>query len=247
MPPKTEHQHPAATQGLPPGSVWADLPNARPVTRIAALEKARNAAMAAGAPEDAVAAMDRELTVLRAEAANSRPLGARLDSAKAKLAKAENKVQSAELSLEKAMRQLEEAREQRKELEQSLAELQKEVPQQSHNPPEELLRTTKLLLDRLETGRFAATAGIPEDVISAMTAVHKIVEALEPTVPATLIGPLEPESSAHTEDLVTGPAPTHGQEDAAEDDVMGTLDGIDECDDSALLAIARRLKRARRT
>ena len=75
-------------QRLPPGSVWADTPEQqRPALRIAALEKARAAANAAGAPGEAIAAMDQQLD-MRAELARSRPLDARLDSAKAKLAKA---------------------------------------------------------------------------------------------------------------------------------------------------------------
>ena len=61
--------------------------------------------MEAGAPEVALDAMRHELTALKSEAANSRPLGARLDSAKAKLTKAEIKVQAAEDSLEEARRQ----------------------------------------------------------------------------------------------------------------------------------------------
>ena len=126
----------------------------------------------AGAPEDALDAMGRELAVLRSEVANSRPLGARLDSAKAKLAKGETKVHAEEASMEKAMRQLEEAREQRRQTEESLALLQREVPQQAPSLPDEWVRSTKILLERLESGGFAATVAMPEELVSAMTAVQ---------------------------------------------------------------------------
>ena len=199
----------------------------------------------AGAPEDALDAMGRELAVLRSEVANSRPLGARLDSAKAKLAKAETWVHAAEASVEKAMRQLEEARKQRRQMEESLALLQREVPQQAPSLPDEWVRSTKILLERLESGGFAATAAMPEELVSAMTAVHEIVNAVDPLPSLAVDAPLEPDEDHEIRSDVAGATRRRSEPDD-EDDVMGTLDGMDESDDDALLAVARRLKHARR-
>ena len=241
---------------LPPGSVWASTPAAaqqstaadkpKPGMKATALEKAIATAKEAGAPEDALDSMRRELAALKSEAANSRPLGARLDSVEAKLAKAEGRVQAAEANVEKAMCQLEEAREQRRLMEEALAQLQMEVPQQKSSLPEEWLRSTRVLLERLETGCFAATTAIPQEVVAAMSAVHQVINAVDPLPAATMDAPLEP-----AQENVQEPAVAETPEDAEplddQDDVMGTLDGVDESDDGALLAIARRLKRARRS
>ena len=234
-------------QRLPPGSVWADSPQTqRPAARIAALEKARSAASHAGAPEDALVAMDRELADLRSQAASSRPLGARLDSAKAKLAKAESKVEAADAQLARSMQQLEEARRQRRAAEEALTELQAEVPLQARNPPEEWARSTRLLLEKLESGSFAASASMPQEIIAAMTAVHDVINAFNPVQAAKLDGPLEAQQAAAGPEPEKQSAAADSAADSQEDDVMGSLDGVDEADDHALLAIARRLKRARR-
>ena len=84
--------------------------------------------------------MDLDLALLRAEVANSRPLGARLDSAKAKFATAESKVQSAEGQLTNAIQHLEEAREQQKAAEETLAELRSEIPKEGAGLSGELVR-----------------------------------------------------------------------------------------------------------
>ena len=221
----------------------------KPGMRVAALERAMATAKEAGAPEDALVAMGRELDALRAEAANSRPLGARLDSAKAKLAKAEAKVLSAEAHLEQAMKHAEETRALRTAAQEALAELQAEVPQERPNAPEELLRCTKDLLQRLESGRFAAAADIPADLIDAMTAVHNVIGAIEPPHIADLNGPLdapEPEAAEEEEGSRCRKAADIAGEEASPDHVMQSLDGADDTDDEALLEIARRLKRLRR-
>ena len=163
-----------------------------------ALEKARAAASAAGAPEEALATMDRQMDVLRAEVANSRPLGARLDSAKAKLAKAQAREQAAQVQLDKALQQLEESRKQRQHAEDTLAELHAEVPQEAAGTAQELMRCARDLLQRLESGRFAVNAEMPEEIISAMTAVHEVVNSMDPPLAATLETPLEPQRGAST-------------------------------------------------
>ena len=184
---------------LSPGSVWtsstssSELPPQRPAARLAALEKARVAARDAGAPVAALQEMDREVASIRAEAATSRPLGARLDSAKAKLAKAESKLVAAEARLQSAMLHVEEARAQRALAEEALTELKTELPQESCSMSANLLHCTKELLQRLENGRVASSANLPNDLIDAMTAVHKVISAIDPPRPTALNEPLEPE------------------------------------------------------
>ena len=236
---------------LPPGSVWADPAiSAKPAARAAALEKARAAASSAGAPADALAAMDRELQSMKSQAANARPLGARLDSAKAKLLKAESREHAAQNQLEKAVKQLEETREQRKVAEAALLELRSEIPSESSQLPAELVKRTKLLLDRLESGSLAVSAEMPAELVAAMTAVHEVVNTLDPPSASTLDGPLEPAAEAGAgEPGGVQSMPGRAAEDDAvmsESEAIDKLDEIDESNDDALLEIARRLKRARR-
>ena len=237
---------------MPHRSVW-NSPNAsceaapqRPAARLAALEKARAAAQEAGAPADALQALDREVASIRAEAANSRPLGARLDSAKSKLAKAESKVTAAEERFKAAMLQVEEARAQRAAAEAVLMELKAELPQESCTASEGLLRCTKDLLQRLETGRFASSVPVPADIIEAMTAVHKAIGIIEPARPVAVEEALEPEDGSTASQKLTSEEQCE-EEQPSEDLVMETLDTADDSDEDALLAIARRLKRSRRS
>ena len=125
---------------------------------------------------------------------------------------------------------------------------------QVRSPPDERVLLTRTLLQRLESGCRAASAPMPAEVISAMTAMHEIVNAMDPTPPdlrpldARLDGPLEDLRQQATE-------PRGGSGAVADvnlplvpgdDDVIMTLDGVDESEDAALLKIARQLKRARR-
>ena len=87
---------------------------------------------------------------------------------------------------------------------------------------------------------------MPQELVSAMTAVHQIIDAVDPLPAAAMDAPLEPAQEDVREPAVAETPDGAGLLDD-EDDVMGTLDGVDELDDSALLAIARRLKRARRS
>ena len=239
-----------ASQRLPPGSVWAEpCADQRPAARATALEKARAVANSAGAPAEALAAMDGEIANLRSEAASSRPLGARLDSAKAKLAKAEMKVQSAEAQMQQLSQQLEEARAHRAAAQDALTELQAEVPQERVSAPDELLSRTVELLERLETGQQAWNLGMPEELKAAMTAVHRVVETLRPLQPPSLDTALEPEASvAVAADRSRKAEQALGEASAdPEETVMDSLDDIDDADEEGLIAIARRLKRVRRS
>ena len=239
---------------LPPGSVWTSTRSSsetapqRPAARLAALEKARIAARDAGAPVDALQAIDREVASIRAEAASSRPLGARLDCAKSKLAKAESKLTAAEERLQTAMLQVEEARAQRAAAEETLTELRAELPQEGCSTSDNLLRCTKGLLQGLESGHFASVAGaagMPNDVIDAMTAAHKVISIMDPPKPTAFDEPLEPQEGL-ADSQGTG-ADDCCEEPPSADEVMETLYTADEKDEDALLAIARRLKRLRRS
>ena len=133
----------------------------------------------------------------------------------------------------------------------SEAAAQKEAGNGAHG---ELLRCTKVLLQRLETGKFANTADMPDDVINAMTAVHEVVGAMTPPPAPDLDSELERQDAAETTGAVRRKAQAMGsegedfqeQEQSGQDDAMRELDGIDEEDEERLLQIARRLKRARR-
>ena len=111
----------------------------------------------------------------------------------------------------------------------------------------------------LETGGFAASAELPPAVVAAMTAMHEVVNVMAPFPPATLDAPLEPTGAPVPGAPVPGGPPAEmgpaadraevapGTESLdSEDEVMDELDHIDEGNSEALLAAARRLKRARR-
>ena len=121
------------------------------------------------------------------------------------------------------------------------------MPQEGVGASHKLMCRTRAFLERLESGWFAARTDMPEEIISAMTAVHKLVNCLEPPPPASLEWPLQA-----TADNVVGSS-RGGEGDAPEEDtcmteneVIGKLESIDDSDNEALLEIARSLKRARR-
>ena len=121
-----------------------------------------------------------------------------------------------------------------------------------------LLQSVRALLQKMENGKFAAKAEMPEDLLAAMTAVQQQVMAACPPPEPALDGPLEPDrasaasrtrkAGAALEDDGQDELASDGDEDlTSEDEVMDELDGIDEKGESASLAVARRLKRLRRT
>lgn len=189
--------------------------------------------------------------------------GARLDSCAAYVARAERRSQAAAEAVHAAERALAEAQARQAELDEELAagqtrleDLRAELAagaeeaeeESAASKPGELLRCTKQLLERLETGRFATTVDMPPELLAAMQAVHAVVSATEPTPRPTLDSALEPEGPTAT---AGGRRKAETMENGAdssrmEDEMMTELAGIDEEDDMALLEMARRLKRARR-
>ena len=103
----------ANRQRLPAGSVWVDGPPGqaqRQAPRATALEQAVGAARAAAASDGAVAALAAEAAAVKQEAADNRPLGARLDSARARVARMEAKEKAAEEALAAALAKRDAAR-----------------------------------------------------------------------------------------------------------------------------------------
>ena len=86
------------------GSVWADPSK----NKAAALNNAAEAARAAGASAEAVAALTKEAGEAKKEAADSRPLGARLDNQRATVRRLEAKAATAEETLRAAQQRLDE-------------------------------------------------------------------------------------------------------------------------------------------
>jgi len=245
---------------LPAGSVWADPSTAgraeQPgsTARAVALEKALAAAREAGASQATAEALAADAAAARREAADTRPLGARLDSARARMKKAEARVTASAAALAQAQERCVEARAQL-ETEVATAPTAESPPValvQGHQAA--LLRCTKELLQMLETGNFAATADLPPELVGAMTAVHHVVRTMEPELAPTLDGPLEPEATAAPaageSNRSAGDASASGERDGdggaeSEDEIMADLDGAHDEDEASLLLIARRLKRAR--
>jgi hypothetical protein len=230
-----------------------------------ALEKALAAAREAGASPATADALAAEAAAARREAADTRPLGARLDSARARMKKAEARVTASAAALAQAQDRCAEARAQLESMRTELAMLETEVANapaaerpyatQVQGDQKALLQCTKDLLERLETGGFAAKADMPPELLGAMTAVHEVMRTMEPELAPTLDGPLGPEAPAaapgsrrpQVVDEVSANGEQDGGEGAeSEDEIMADLDGAHEEDEASLLLIAQRLKRARR-
>lgn len=168
---------------LPPGSAWAEpQPAARRQTnggsRAAALEEARAAAADAGAPDEALEAMDQRIETLRAE---SRPLGARIDSAQAKVRKTAERLQRAQAAVAAAHRQQEEALQAHAEAEDALAELNQQLPAPDVPRQGQLITGITALLNALEGSALTVPGGNgpPEAVLARMHDMHVLLGAVE--------------------------------------------------------------------
>ena len=173
----------AAGPRLPPGSVWAESqpggsPHApgdhKPAARVAALERAAAATREAGASAEAREAIDRELAAAKVEVASTRPLGARLDSARAKVRKANAKLEAADVALTKAQTQRAEASDQAARAAEELKALEDECAEHSMPQPG-LVDGVRKLLAALE-GR---AGGLPEEVVDSMAQLHLLTGTSE--------------------------------------------------------------------
>ena len=62
-----------------------------------------------------------------------------------------------------------------------------------HILPDERIHSTRVRLEQLESGSFAATAAMPQEVLAAMTAAHQIISAVDPLPAPNIYAPLEPD------------------------------------------------------
>ena len=152
-----------------------------PAGKATALEQAVATARAAGASGDAVASLAAEAAVARRNAAEGRPLGARLDSARAGLAKAERKAVAAEEAFSAATERRDAAAKEVQAARATVDELEAEVAQaQASSPPpslQEFAASTRRLLLALESLPLTSPdAGQEvEPVLRAMAELHRVM------------------------------------------------------------------------
>ena len=244
-------------QRLPPGSAWAngsphqsqrfERPKAN--AKVKALEKAVEVAREAGATEDAIATLLGDIEAAKQEVADTRPLGARLDSARAQLAKAEAKVLAAEAAVAQAIERCNEAKAWRENAAASWSRLQQEVPRESFCL-EPLVQGARNLLAQLEQSWVAdpSTGQMPERILAGMKELH---DALAASAPEQL--PNMDTSSPAGDD--TSPEASQGAEQHASKDsvdakdaaeaLLESLDGADMQSDVQLADILRKAAAAR--
>jgi hypothetical protein len=172
----------------PPADAFPPLPprvpappphTLRPKQQVAALQSALAAARAAGAPEDVIEGLrDAVLDAGRA-AADSRPLGARLDSARAKAARAATRCEAAAMAAQAAADAHLAALDEKRKVDDWLAALEAEVADCAKTPPGpvSLADGVRELLAALESS-FAACAppgGPPERILASMKGLHDIL------------------------------------------------------------------------
>ena len=177
-------------QKLPHGSVWANPKPLKAPAPHVALERAVDAARSAGVSQSALDLLGREAEAAKRMAAEERPLGARLDSAKAKLAKAESRFANAEANVEKAIRSRAEASSQLFEYTCSRVrgfgtrdcEGAARGPIGSPNP---VLSSARDLLNKLETSNLVTPFGppgetLPESLVTCMQSLRAALEDIAP-------------------------------------------------------------------
>ena len=196
---------------LPPGSAWASAGELKagksPQTSAAkasALEQALAAAKSAGASQDAMAALEAEAASIHQQVADTRPLGARLDSARAKVNRAASKVASAEESIQAALELQQQALAQQAEAQ---AELNGLLAQMPGDAEPAVMQGARALLQDLEHSSIVAsgTSSPPEKVLDAMLALQQALgELTEEEVPAMELDPghaAEVDTTSGSEDV----------------------------------------------
>ena len=199
------------------------------------------AAAAAGASASTVDALRKDADAQRDE---RRSAGGRLDAARAKAARAQRLADEASQAARIAAARAADAEAaatiaaaELREVEASLAKAAAET-----SAPRTVVEDVRRLLAALEVAPLGGTPGIgpalPEAVLAAMAALRQQVDA--PAPEARLDEALSPADRGKEGDGA------ETAEDADQDSLMGALDSADDSDEAAMLAIARRLKRARR-
>ena len=179
---------------LPPGSVWAsparkEMPPRTLAAKATALDQALAAAWAAGASQDALAALRTDVAGAKQEAADTRPLGARLDSARAKVLRAATKASAAEEAVRQAVERQQAASVQQEEAQ---AELNSLLAQMPGDGEPAILQGARALLQALEqsSGFVAGTGPSPERVLEAMRTLQQAIgEPREEDIPAMELDP----------------------------------------------------------
>jgi hypothetical protein len=178
-------------RALPAGSVWgarttAPKPAATkapeqaavqplPAARRAALSVALEAIKAAGGCAELELSVSEALDKTVQAVADSRPLGARLDSCRARLVKAEARRAQTAAAIELAMARHEEATQEIAACQASLAELEREVAAPAVVEPGMVASGTQELLTALE----GCSQGLPERVVACMQSLHSLLGNLE--------------------------------------------------------------------
>ena len=114
--------------------VAAELAPQKPANRATVLGQVAAAARAAGASETALAALTTDAQAAKQEAADGRPLGARLDSTRARVTRCAAKASAAEEAVAAAQLRQQEAASELAEATAALAELEAEVARAPATP-----------------------------------------------------------------------------------------------------------------
>lgn len=167
-----------------------------------------------------------------------------MDAARAKATKTAKHLEDAREAAAAAAARLKAAEHAAQQASAELAEVEAAVAAQAAQaaqapPRANVISHVQALLAELERTPVPGIVGtgpaLPETLLAAMSALRREIEL--PTAPGRLDEPLEPDTEP------SRPPPSH--EPPPDDELMGALDEIDESDEEALLAVARRLKRAR--
>ena len=183
-----ERSAPASGPRLPANSVWADPEPKTPAARAVALERAAATARAAGASDAAAQVLAAEAAEAKKEAVSNKPLGARIDSARARLRKADARLASSREALESAKALHADACSQRDQASAELEALERECALRGGgtNTPdlrmESVLSGARELLLKLEGSPLVSvhTQEPPELVLAAMRTLHAAIAEAAP-------------------------------------------------------------------
>ena len=212
---------------------WADGPPATAKQQAATLDNLAQQAAAAGGSDGTMKALEEEAEAARAKAKDNRPIGARLDAARAAVAKSEKAVGFAAAAVATALEKQGVAEQNAANARAALKELEVEVADRDNEDKEQVPDCIVALLAALEKENFAKLSG---GVREAMEAVHRSFTA-------------ETSSDADESQATPGgPEKDLNDEEAEpEDDILSDLEKMSDEDVEGLANIGLRLKRARRT
>ena len=209
----------------------------RPWGPSARLGAVVQAAVAAGASPNAIAALRQDEAAQKAERQTA---GGRLDAARARVARTARAFEEAQAELAAAEARAKEAEQESQRAAAELTAVEADLAAQPAPPATEasadpVADGARALLEALESAPLPGVAGsgpaLPEPVLAAMAALRARVDPAPQT--PVLEQALEPGETPHADSQ-------------SEDEVMDELDGVADDNETELAAIALRLKRARR-